>query len=182
MKESTKKEMISWVKTLAIAIILAFICRQFLFSPTTVFGESMTPSFLDHDRVIISKTSKIERFDVIVFSAPDVENAHYIKRVIGLPGDSIEMKDDVLYVNGKAYKEPYLDENKRNNPSNSLTEDFSLLEKTGKNKVPEDMLFVMGDNRLNSKDSRIFGFISNDSVIGEVKFRFYPLNEIGMPK
>ncbi|RWR05976.1 signal peptidase I [Siminovitchia fortis] len=182
MKENTKKEMISWAKSFIVAIILAFICRQFLFSPITVFGESMSPSFLDHDKVVISKTSKIQRFDVIVFDAPDIENEHYIKRVIGLPGDSIEVKNDVLYINGKAYKEPYLDENKRISPSNSLTEDFSLLEKTGKSKVPDNMLFVMGDNRLNSKDSRTFGLISYDSVIGEVKFRFYPLNEIGLPK
>lgn len=182
MKETTKKELVSWTKSLAFAIILAFICRQFFFSPITVFGESMSPSFQDHDRVVISKTSKIQRFDVIVFNAPDIESEHYIKRVIGLPGDSIEVKNDVLYINGKAYNEPYLSENKRNNPNNSLTEDFSLLEKTGKTKVPENMLFVMGDNRLNSKDSRTFRLISYDSVIGEVKLKIYPFNDIGLAK
>lgn len=179
MKESAKKEVISWAKSLVFAIILAFVCRQFFFSPITVFGESMSPSFQDHDKVIISKTSKIQRFDVIVFDAPDIENEHYIKRVIGLPGDSIEMKDDVLYINGEAFNEPYLSENRKDNPFGNLTGDFSLQEKTGKTKVPENMLFVMGDNRLNSKDSRTFGLISYDAVIGEVKFRIYPFDAFG---
>lgn len=179
MKESTKKEVISWIKSVGFAVIIALACRQFFFTPITVFGESMEPSFQDHDKVIISKTSKIERFDVIVFDAPDSENEHYIKRVIGLPGDSIEMKNDVLYINGEAFNEPYLSENKKDNPFGKLTEDFSLPEKTGKTKVPDDMLFVMGDNRLNSKDSRTFGLISYDAVIGEVKFRIYPFDAIG---
>ncbi|WP_340084923.1 signal peptidase I [Siminovitchia sp. FSL H7-0308] len=179
MKESTKEEIVSWMKSLAFAVIITLVCRQFLFSPITVFGESMSPSFEDHDKVIISKTSKIQRFDVVVFDAPDNENEHYIKRVIGLPGDSIEMKNDTLYINGKRFKEPYLTENKENNPFHKLTEDFSLQEKTGKAKVPEQMLFVMGDNRLNSKDSRTFGLISYDAVIGEVKFRIYPFEAFG---
>lgn len=182
MKESTKKEIYSWVKSIAFAFLIAFICRQFLFSPTTVLGASMSPTFQDQDRVIVSKTSGIQRFDVIVFDAPDSEDEYYIKRVIGLPGDRIQMKDDVLYVNGEALQEEYLIENKEENPFNKLTEDFSLQEKTGESRVPKDMLFVMGDNRLHSKDSRIFGFIPNDTVLGEVKFRFYPLQEIGIPK
>ncbi|MBS4192764.1 signal peptidase I [Bacillus sp. FJAT-49705] len=182
MKESTKQEIYSWIKSIAFAFIIAFICKQFLFTTTTVFGESMEPTFQDQDKVVLSKTSEIQRFDMIVFDAPDVEGEHYIKRVIGLPGDHIEMKDDVLYINGEAIEEPYLIENKKDNPFNNLTEDFSLEEKTGKSKIPKDMLFVMGDNRLVSKDSRFFGLVPYDSVIGEVKFRYYPLEEIGIPK
>lgn len=182
MKESTKKEVYSWVKSIVFAFIFVFICRQLLFTPTTVLGASMSPTFHDQDRVVVSKTTEIQRSDVIVFHAPDVDGKDYIKRVIGLPGDSIDMKDDVLYINGKAVEEPYLNANKEDNPINKLTEDFSLQEKTGESQVPKNMLFVMGDNRLNSKDSRIFGFISYDSIVGEVKFRFYPLQEIGIPK
>lgn len=181
MKESTKKEVYSWIKSIAFAFVIAFICREFLFTPTTVLGASMSPTFQDQDKVLISKTAEIERFDVIVFDAPDIDGVHYIKRVIGLPGDRIEMKDDVLYINGEALEEPYLIENKEDNPFNKLTGDFLLQEKTGETKVPKDMLFVMGDNRLKSKDSRIFGLVSYESVIGEVKFRFYPLQEIGIP-
>ncbi|KAB2334525.1 signal peptidase I [Cytobacillus depressus] len=176
MTENTKKEVFSWIKSLAFAFIVAFICREFLFLPTTVFGESMSPTFQDQERVVISKTAAIERFDVVVFDAPDVAGKKYIKRVIGLPGDRIEMRDDVLYINGKAFEESYLKENKEGNPLNRLTGDFLLQE------VPKDSLFVMGDNRLNSKDSRHFGFIPINSVIGEVKFRFYPFQAIGIPK
>ncbi|MCM3729142.1 signal peptidase I [Neobacillus cucumis] len=182
MNVRTKKEIYSWLKSIAFAFIITIICRQFIFTPTTVFGESMSPTFQDEDRVVISKMSEIQRFDVIVFDAPDLEGKHYIKRVIGLPGDSIEMKDDVLYINGEVLQEPYLIENKRENILNRLTEDFSLQEKTGVSKVPEGRLFVMGDNRLKSKDSRIFGYVSCDAVIGEVKFRYYPLKEIGIPQ
>ncbi|MCR2822848.1 signal peptidase I [Lederbergia panacisoli] len=181
MKESTKKEMFSWIKSIALAFIIAFMCRHFFFTPTTVFGESMSPTFHEHDRIVVSKTTKIERFDVIVFNAPDADK-HYIKRVIGLPGDSIEVLDDVLYVNGKEIKEPYLLENKKDAPLSKLTWDFTLKEITGKSSVPKGFYFVMGDNRLYSNDSRSFGFVSADSVIGEAKFRFYPLQKIGIPK
>lgn len=142
----------------------------------------MLPTFEDKDRVVISKMTKIHRFDIIVFDAPDEEDEQYIKRVIGLPGDRIEMKDGVLYINGEAMDEPYLIEDKGNNPFHIMTADFLLQEKTGESKVPDDKLFVMGDNRLKSKDSRALGFIPFDSVIGEVKFQYYPLREIGIPK
>ena len=131
MKESTQREIFSWVKSIAFAFVIAIICRLFLFTPTTVLGASMSPTFQDKDRIVVSKTSEIQRFDVIVFDAPDREGERYIKRVIGLPGDSIEMKDDVLYINGEAREEPYLIENIEDNPFNKLTEDFSLQEKTG---------------------------------------------------
>lgn len=182
MKEKTKKEIYSWIKSIAFALIIVFMCRQFLFIPTTVFGESMSPTFQNKDRVVVSKMTNIQRFDIIVFDAPDEEDELYVKRVIGLPGDRVKMEDDTLYINGEATEEPYVTENKENNPFPLLTEDFTLQEKTGESKVPEDMFFVMGDNRLRSKDSRSFGFIPKDSVIGEVKFRFYPLQEIGIPK
>lgn len=182
MTESTKREIYSWGKSIILALIITFICRHFLFSPSTVLGASMEPTFHDQDRLVVSKTSEIQRFDVIVFDAPDIEGKHYIKRVIGLPGDRVEMKDDTLYINGEAFEEPYLIENKENNPFNKLTEDFSLQEKTGESVVPDNMLFVLGDNRLKSMDSRIFGLIPYDSILGEVKFRFYPLQDMGIPK
>ncbi len=181
MEKNTKSEVYSWGKSIVFAIIVAFICRQFIFTPSTVQGESMQPTLEDENRVILTKTSEIQHFDMIVFNAPDSDE-RYIKRVIGLPGDFIEVKDDVLYINGKAYEEPYLDENKDVNLLDKLTYDFTLEEVTGESTVPENSLFVMGDNRLNSKDSRIFGCISRDSIIGEVKFRFYPLQEIGILK
>lgn len=181
MKESTKKEVLSWVKTIGTMLIILIIIRSFLFTTISVNGDSMYPTFENKDRVIVSKISDIEHSDMVVFDAPDAD-AQYIKRVIGLPGDSIEMKDDTLYINGKEVEEPYLEENKKAVNPDILTDDFTVAEITGETKVPEGMLFVMGDNRVVSKDSRVFGFISQDSLIGEAVFRYYPFNKIGTQK
>jgi signal peptidase I len=180
MKENVKQEIYSWIKAIAVAFILVFICRYYLFAPRVVFGESMAPTFQDKDKVVISKFNTIHRFDIIVFDAPDVEGEQYVKRVIGLPGDSVEMKDDILYINGQEVDEPYL--NKEEIAADKLTGDFTLKEITGKSIVPQESYFVLGDNRLFSKDSRFFGFISSDSVNGEVKLRYYPLQKISIPK
>lgn len=173
-----RNEIMSWIKSIAMAVIIAGAVRYFLFSNIVVHGESMAPTFADADKVIITKTTEISRFDQIVFDAPDTDQ-HYIKRVIGVPGDSIEVKDDVLYVNGKATEEPYVAKNRAALlPGQKLMGDFTLKEKTGYDKVPDGFFFVMGDNRLVSKDSRTFGLIPEDSVNGEVQLRIYPLSDI----
>ncbi|GKV69735.1 signal peptidase I [Sporosarcina sp. NCCP-2716] len=181
MQNSTKKEIMSWVKPMALAVILVVICRQFLFSPVTVHGVSMEPTFDNNQRVIVSKTSSAERFDMIVFGAPDAPGKQYVKRVIGLPGDRIEMKDDKLYVNGEFQEEPYV--NRINDLGVSkITGDFTLQELTGETTVPEGTLFVLGDNRLKSNDSRAYGFVEADSIFGVVKLRIYPIKEVGIPR
>ncbi|WP_445487263.1 signal peptidase I [Niallia sp. 03133] len=177
MKRSTKNELYAWIKSFFFAVIIIAVCRHFFFSPSIVLGKSMSPTFESGNKIIVSKTSKINHFDMIVFHAPD-EDENYIKRVIGLPGDSIIVKNDILSINGKTYTEPYLKKNKQLAPFNKITGDFTLKDLTGKTKVPKGYLFVMGDNRLYSKDSRSFGFIRKDSVIGEAIFRFFPLNEM----
>ncbi|MGG7620888.1 signal peptidase I [Bacillus coreaensis] len=181
MSDTTKKEVYSWFKSIVFAFIVAFICRHFLFSPAIVYGESMLPTFQEHDRLLVSKVSDIQRFDLIVFNAPDSDE-RYIKRVIGLPGDQVEVKDDTLYINGKPMEEPFLEDIKKDLVLNKLTGDFTLEELTGKSVVPDGALFVMGDNRLHSKDSRFFGPIPVSSLIGEVKVQIYPLRKIGMPE
>ncbi|MCM3759021.1 signal peptidase I [Sporosarcina aquimarina] len=180
LQESTKKEVYSWIKSIVFAAFIVIVCRLFIFTPVTVQGVSMEPTFEDNNRIVVSKTSKLDRFDTIVFKAPDADK-QYIKRIIGLPGDRIEMQDDVLYVNGTPYEETYV---KRKNDFDlpRITGDFTLQELTGKTTVPKGYLFVLGDNRLKSSDSREYGLISTDSVIGEVKFRFYPLQKTGVPK
>ncbi|TRZ38402.1 signal peptidase I [Niallia circulans] len=180
MKNSWKQEMYSVLKCILFAFILVLVCRNFFFTPSVVHGESMSPTFEDGNKIILSKIGDIKRFDMIVFHAPDSDN-NYIKRVIGVPGDTISVKDDILYVNGKAFEEPYLTENKKEASTIKLTGDFTLQERTGETTVPKHSLFVLGDNRLYSKDSRIFGLVNKNSVIGKVVFRIYPLNEIGLP-
>ena len=178
-----KEEIVSWIKAIAIAFVLSLLMRQFIFTATTVYGESMAPTFQSGDVVIVSKVNEINRSDMIVFDAPDSDEGElYIKRVIGVPGDSIEVRDDRLYINGKLVEEPYLEQNKQNASLGYFTENFTLDDYTGKSKVPEGYVFVMGDNRLISKDSRLIGFIALDKVIGEVVFRIYPLTSIDIPE
>ncbi|MGE7837856.1 signal peptidase I [Viridibacillus arvi] len=175
MEKSQKKEIISWLRPILIAIIIAVICRQFLIAPITVRGESMEPTYFDDNKVLISKLSHIERFDIIVFDAPDSDEK-YIKRVIGLPGDHVAMKDDTLYINGKVYDEPYLNIKKENLLEGHFTYDFTLEDITDEKIVPSNSYFVLGDNRLESSDSREYGFISKNAVKGEVKLKFFPIS------
>ncbi|MBC1979870.1 type I signal peptidase SipX [Listeria welshimeri] len=166
-----------WIKIIIIALVLAFGIRYFLISPVTVNGASMNPTLHDGEHLFINKVSDPKRYDIIVFPAPDEENAEYIKRVIGLPGDKVEYKEDQLYINDKKYDEPYLDSEKDALKSGYLTTDangdpnFTMAEIKGSNGsliVPEGQLFVLGDNRQVSKDSRYIGFISQESVLGKV--------------
>ncbi|NYF25507.1 signal peptidase I [Sporosarcina sp. JAI121] len=175
MRESGKRELISWIQSIAIAFVIAIVIRQFLFTPVVVSGQSMQPTFEDANKVVISKIYKINRFDMIVFHAPNSDD-DFIKRVIGMPGDVVVMKDDKLYINGEEYVEDYIQEEKdKINDGQKLTQDFEV-------EVPAGYLFVLGDNRRNSTDSRIIGCIDEKTVVGSVKFRFYPFNEIGVPK
>jgi signal peptidase I len=173
-----KKESWEWLKAVVIALVLAFVIRHFLFAPVIVDGESMMPTLEHNDRMIVNKISYAfgdpERFDIIVFHAPAGKD--YIKRVIGLPGDEIEYRNDVLYVNGEPVEEPYLDELKQAYNGDRLTRDFQAVT------VPEGELFVLGDNRGRSKDSRDIGTIHIDEVIGKANVVFWPVSNIRIAK
>lgn len=165
----------SWIKSIAIAFLIAFVIRQYIFTPVIVSGQSMEPTFEHENKIVISKFYKLDHFDMIVFHAPESED-DFIKRVIGLPGDVVDMVDDQLFINGEEYDEPYIMENKEKLfAGQKLTEDFHA-------EVPDGHLYVLGDNRRNSMDSRVLGFIDEKSVVGAVKFRFLPISEIGIPK
>ncbi|MGG0719168.1 signal peptidase I [Robertmurraya massiliosenegalensis] len=182
MLEDVKKEGLEWVKAIGIGLIIFVFIRAFFFSNYVVEGESMMPTLQDGNKLIVNKIGfqieDLERFDVIVFHANKEED--FVKRIIGLPGDTLEYKDDQLYVNGKKVDEPYLDKYRYQGLTRRLTEDFTLLEKTGEEVVPEGKLFVLGDNRLGSWDSRQFGFISVEQVVGKVNLRYWPLDHMGI--
>ncbi|WP_438317449.1 signal peptidase I [Sporosarcina sp. FA9] len=182
MNEKIKSELISWGKSIAIAFLFVFLCHQFIFTPIKVQGESMLPTLEENNKIIVNKLSKIKRFDLIVFDAPDAMDLLYVKRVIGVAGDRIEMIDDVLFVNGVEYEERYVNRNKQNGETKRVTGNFTLKEITGSEFVPKGYVFVLGDHRLKSNDSRSFGFVSDDAVAGKVNLRFYPLEGIGFPK
>lgn len=174
-----KNEIWEWIKAILIAVLLVVVIRYFLFAPIVVDGYSMAPTLDTQERMIVDKFNyKISdpgRFDIIVFHAP--EGKDYIKRIIGLPGDKVEYNDDTLYVNGKAYPEPYLDEYKKQlTDGGPLTESFTLIDITNSDTVPKGHLFVMGDNRRASKDSRYIGYVSFDKVVGKTKLVYWPIN------
>lgn len=175
--DSIKSGVLEWGKAIIIALALAMIIRIFFFTPIIVDGASMEPTLQDENRMIVTKIGEPKRFDVIVFHA--TEEQDYVKRVIGLPGDRIEYKDDTLYINGKPYDEPYLDEAKQELADGELTNSFTLRDTPVQSDVvPEGHLFVMGDNRRFSKDSRHIGAIPMDKVVGTTKMVFYPIQKI----
>ena len=174
-----------------IIIALIFLARMFVFSPVKVEGHSMDPTLRDKQRLVTSKISNLDRQDIITTKEPDNQNMYVVKRIIGLPGDHVQMKNNVLTINGKEYAEPYLDEFKKKFKKDKLNEEYSYntafqeqvanadsftndFEVT----VPKNRYFVLGDNRLISKDSRIFGFVDKSLIQGKVVVRFWPLNEI----
>ena len=168
------------LKIVLVVFIIVFLVRQYFFANYIVNGESMMPTIEEGNRLLVNKFElefrSPDRFDLIVFHAN--ENEDYIKRVIGLPGDTIEYVNDQLYVNGEAVDDPYLDEYKKALVEGQLTEDFTLFEKTGHQTVPKDHYFVLGDNRRHSYDSRHIGFVSQDEIVGIVNMRYWPLDRI----
>ncbi|KFN02562.1 signal peptidase I [Bacillus clarus] len=159
----------------AIACLLVFLAKIFVFFPTTVKGASMRPTLQDGDKVIINKLSKrfesYKREDIIVVKTDNF----YVKRIIGLPGDIIEMKNDELYVNHEVKSESYLNNNKKQAKQLliNLTEDFGPIT------IPKNKIFVMGDNRLVSKDSRNgLGLIDKAEVLGTLAAIYYPFEHM----
>ncbi|MDT2757967.1 signal peptidase I [Enterococcus asini] len=178
MKTNTEKT--AWFTWKDVAWIVALVLvvlglRQFIFTPVEVHGASMDPNLQDSERLIGLKIGDVNRFDVVSFHAPDADK-EYIKRVIAFGGETVEYKNDQLLIDGKEYPEEYLDEFKSKLAEGQLfTEDFTF-------EVPKDHLFVLGDNRTVSKDSRVFGAIEEDSITSNAKFIFWPLNKFGTVK
>ena len=166
MSKSTKKELLTYLTI----IVLIVIIRTFFVTPVRVNGSSMYPTLKNGEIMILNKIHykfhDIKRSDIVVVKIPDDK---IIKRVIGLPGDKIKVKDGVLYVNNKLVKEDYIKE---------LTEDFDLND-LGYKKVPKNMYFVMGDNRNNSADSRIIGCVKKKQIMGKTKLVIFPFTKVG---
>ncbi|MFP7168765.1 signal peptidase I [Terribacillus sp. 7520-G] len=163
-------------------IVLLLVCfREWVFADYRVEGESMEPTLQDGNFLMVNKfrndADSIRRFDVIVFHATEDED--YVKRVIGMPGDTLEVRNDRLFVNGEYRPEHYLEAYK-DDIDGRLTYDFTLEDVTGQTTVPDGMLFVMGDNRRDSLDSRAFGFIPIEQVVGKVDAQFWPMSATGL--
>ena len=170
----------SWIGSFIVAFIIVGGVYFFLGRPFTVSGASMYPTLHNGDRMVLSKVGDIHRFDVVILKAPD-ENVEYIKRVIGMPGDTVEMKSGVLYINGKKVDQPFINTEALAKQT-VFIDDFTLESLTGESKVPEGKYFVLGDNRGVSKDSRMIGFIDRSAIEGKAVFTIWPFGRIGGQK
>ena len=195
------KEIIWFLGLLAIMLIV----KKYIMFPVAVSGHSMDPTLQDRERIMAVKLSKIERFDIVTFPAPDKPGDNYVKRIIGMPGDTVAYDNDKLLINGKEVAEPYLDEYKQSlaegevfttldtylldKPITPTKDDrwltsFELTDLNGINEavIPEGKVLVLGDNRPVSKDGRYIGLIDMKDISGELKFSFWPLSKFGMIK
>jgi signal peptidase I len=175
LKSNTLAELKSWIISLSIAVSIVFIVRTFLFAPYIVEGASMEPTLHNQEKIFVNKLMAVTGFDrgdiVIIKGSED----NYVKRIIGLPGDKIEMKNDQLFVNGELVKETYLEYNREvaEQMGVQLTDDFETVT------VPKNQYFVMGDNRLVSMDSRNgLGLIEEERIVGSPEFVYFPVKEI----
>lgn len=169
------KEIREWVISLVAAVVLVVIIRSFFFTIIRVDGGSMSDTLLNNDRLFVSvldvKKDGPERFDVVICKYPNRPD-QYVKRVIGMPGDTLMVRRGVLYINDEAYEEPYL--------SDARTVSFDRGSNNfGPIEIPDGKYYVMGDNRDDSNDSRRVGMIDEDMMIGEVKYIIWPLDRIG---
>ncbi|WP_057802595.1 signal peptidase I [Pediococcus stilesii] len=173
-----------WVLPIIIGLLVAFLVKTYLFQVVKVDGSSMQPNLQDSERVIVWKPAEIKRMSVIVFDAHGedpaaTQSVDYVKRVIGIPGDTISYNDGKLYVNDKQVPQKFIDEEQRTSGTGNWTLE-SIANKYGwgksPKKVPKDSYFVLGDHRSVSNDSRYWGFVKKSKVMGVVKVPFWSNN------
>jgi signal peptidase I len=168
---SLRMEIRVWTRDLLIAIGLALVIIVFLYQPVKVEGTSMAPLLSDQERIFINKFvyrfEPIQRRDVVVFWYPLDRSKSFIKRVIGLPGEKVEIRQGIVYVNGRAIQEPYVP------PQYEDLSDFGPI------RVPRDSYFVMGDHRISSNDSRVFGSVESRFIYGRAVFAYWPVDHFG---
>lgn len=166
LEEAVRREMQEWVRALIVALVLALALRTFVIEPYRVEGASMETSLYDSERLFINRLvyrlRQPQRGEVAIVELPN-EDITIIKRVIGLPGETIEIRDGSVYIEGQRLAEPYLTQ--------------ATLGIYGPVEIPEDYYFVMGDNRGNSRDSRSLsiGFVHRSQIKGQAIFVFWPL-------
>lgn len=173
-KPSALRNVVEWVVIAAGALIVAFLIKTFLLQAFYIPSLSMAPTLQVNDRVLVNKLSydlhEVNRGDLVVFESLPNESADtkdLIKRVIGLPGETVSSRDGQILINGQVLEEPYLDEGVTTGPLEPTT-------------IPPDHVWVMGDNRANSRDSRFFGPVPQSLIIGRAFVRVWPITDIGL--
>jgi signal peptidase I len=195
-----KSALRDFFESICVAVILAFFVRTFVVQAFKIPSGSMEPNLLIGDHLLVNKfvfaptltslertllpIDPISRGDIIVFKYPEDPARDFIKRVIGLPGDTIEMRDKKVYVNGMPLEEPYVHFMDPPEEVGSSAPDVApgdLLRTFPPMTVPSDMYFMMGDNRDNSQDSRYWGFMPREYVKGKALFVYFSFGEGGGP-
>ncbi|CDF20613.1 signal peptidase IB [Clostridium sp. CAG:609] len=157
------KEKIKEISPYVLIVVVIVVIRIFIATPVKVDGDSMYNTLNDNDIVLLSKLSSIDRFDIIVLKEND-NNATIIKRVIGMPGDKVKIRNNKIYINNKIIEDEY---------AYGETSDYDEIT------LGDDEYFVLGDNRLISKDSRYFGAIKKSDIKGKAVFRLFPFTRFG---
>lgn len=170
-RASLRREAGIWARDLLVAIGLALVIIVFLYQPVKVEGTSMAPLLSDQERIFINKFvyrfEPIHRGDVVVFWYPLDRTKSFIKRVIALPGEAVEIRDGVVFVNGKPLTESY------------VPPQYEDLTDYGPVRVPRNSYFVMGDHRISSNDSRVFGPVPRQYIYGRAVFAYWPVDHFG---
>ncbi|HOK80171.1 MAG TPA: signal peptidase I [bacterium] len=176
--QKRKKEILSWVW----AIVFVLILRQFFVQAFVIPSESMKPTLKIHDRLlankIIYKIRQPHRWEVIIFKYPEDPSKYFVKRLVGLPGESLIIKNGSVYINGKSMQQPeYV-----STPLYYYSDIDALYGVHEEIKIPDSAYYVLGDNSINSRDSRYWGFVPSKNLVGEALFIYWPPWRMGLIK
>jgi signal peptidase I len=165
-------EIRSWLRDVLLAVAIAIFIVIFVVQPVKVEGTSMQPRLVDQERIFVNRFiyrfTSIRRGDVVVFWYPKDHSKSFIKRILGVPGDELEIRDGAVYVNGAPVEEPYLKAEFR---------DYRSFHKVV---VPPGQYFVLGDHRNSSNDSRSWGFVAQPLIYGKAIFSYWPVSRVGL--
>lgn len=174
-KSSSKSKVLEYLISIIAAFVIAFAFRQYVFARADVDGQSMQSTLHNKDVIFVEKLSlfshNFKRGQIVIFNSHNYAEDIYVKRVIGIEGDEIELKDGKVFLNGSELKENYLDPGTETNPG-------AFLQENQKYKVEKGQVFVLGDNRGNSVDSRTIGPVNIKDIKGHVVVRVYPFSKI----
>lgn len=168
---------LDFLETIVVALSIFVVIYLFIAQPHEIKGSSMEPSFFNNEYILTDKISyrlhEPARGDVIIFKAPTNQDVDYIKRVIGLPGDRVKIQNGAVFLNGEKLREDYLRDPTTLFPGSFMQEGIEIT-------VPPGEVFVLGDNRLHSSDSRQFGPVPIDTLIGRAFLRYWPITAVGV--
>jgi signal peptidase I len=184
-RREPRKVLLEWVILIGGALLVAFVIKTFLFQAFYIPSESMTPTLHVNDRVLVNKLSyrlhDVNRGDIVVFEAPEQDEGikDLVKRVVGLPGETVELRDGSVYIDGKLLDESYLPDGVQTQPRGDFDNGCEPPVENTTCIVPAGSYLVLGDNRADSKDGRDIGPIKESDIVGRVFLRIWPLDDLG---